>query len=49
MGNKVYYVSTLGTDNTDTGRGTSPELHGEQLNMLYSIKDKTLQTLKQLK
>ena len=34
VGNKVYYVSTLGTDNTDTGRGTSPELLGEQLNML---------------
>ena len=33
VGNKVYYVSTLGTDNTDTGRGTSPELPGEQLNM----------------
>jgi hypothetical protein len=26
VGNKVYYVSTLGTDNTDTGRGSSPEL-----------------------
>jgi len=26
VGNKVYYVSTLGADNTDTGRGSSPEL-----------------------
>ena len=26
VANKVYYVSTTGTDNTDTGRGTSPEL-----------------------
>ena len=49
VANKVYYVSTSGADNTDTGRGSSPELR-QNIKLCYSqLHFQTQQILKQSK